>query len=416
MKHLPYKTYKNSGIQWIDEVPSSWEISKIKWHSRVYSGNDSPSIDGEYPLIGANGVIGSSDSYSLEDSAVLMGRVGSAGLINYITSKSGVSDNALIFSNFPSVDARYLYYFLLSDNFELDISKTAQPLITASRVKEHFLCIPSLVEQKAIVNFLDRETSKIDELSQKQERLIELLAESRIATISNAVSFGINQNINTKQTGAIWQPEIPNHWQIKKIKQTSYLKGRVGWKGLTSDEYLVSGYAYLVTGTDFKKKYIDWKNCYCVAEERYIDDPFIQLRENDLLITKDGTIGKLALVKNLDAPACLNSGIFLLRPENSYITDFMYWVLSSSVFNTFCDLSSMGSTIQHLYQNVFEEFAVGLPSIEEQVSIVKYLEEKISKIDALITKSQHTINLLTEHRQSLISAAVTGKIDVGNQS
>lgn len=97
-------------------------------------------------------------------------------------------------------------------------------------------------------------------------------------------------------TEIVWLGEIPNHWRTGRIKTTTYLKGRVGWKGLTSEEYLENGYAYLVTGTDFKGKFIAWASCHCIDETRYEDDPFIQLKNGDLLITKDGTVGKLALV------------------------------------------------------------------------------------------------------------------------
>lgn len=100
---------------------------------------------------------------------------------------------------------------------------------------------------------------------------------------------------------------IPEEWEIKKIKHLCYVKGRVGWKGLKASEFLIKGFAYLVTGTDFKDGLVDWDNCYQIDEERYLEDPYIQLRNNDLLITKDGTIGKLAIVENLDKPACLNS-------------------------------------------------------------------------------------------------------------
>jgi type I restriction enzyme S subunit len=111
-------------------------------------------------------------------------------------------------------------------------------------------------------------------------------------------------------SGIEWLGELPRHWEVKRIKHTTYLKGRVGWKGLTSDEYLDDGYAYLVTGTDFGGKFIEWSQCHCVDRLRYEDDPFIQLRDGDLLITKDGTIGKLALVAGLDRPACLTVEYF----------------------------------------------------------------------------------------------------------
>ena len=210
-----------------------------------------------------------------------------------------------------------------------------------------------------------------------------------------------------KDSGVEWLVNIPTSWDVKRIKHTTYLKGRVGWKGLTSDEYLERGYAYLVTGTDFSEKFINWNECHCVEQARYEDDPFIQLRDGDLLITKDGTIGKLALVAGLDHPACLNSGIFLIRPTSSYVTEYMYWVLKSDAFKVFCDLSSVGSTIQHLYQNIFEDFAFPIPSLQEQRSVAAFLDRETGKIDALISEQEKLLILLSEKRQATISHAVT---------
>ncbi|MDR0815786.1 MAG: restriction endonuclease subunit S [Desulfovibrio sp.] len=210
-----------------------------------------------------------------------------------------------------------------------------------------------------------------------------------------------------KDSGIEWLGQVPEGWQIKKIKRTSYLKGRVGWKGLTSSEYMDDGYAYLVTGTDFQTQFIGWAQCACVNKDRYDDDPFIQLKNGDLLITKDGTIGKLALVKDINKPACLNSGIFLIRPISSYITHFMYWVLQSNSFLSFCNIYTQGSTILHLYQNVFEEFFFPAPSVPEQSIIAAFLDHETAHIDAIISKQQQLIKLLREKRQALISHAVT---------
>ncbi|MBZ9996034.1 restriction endonuclease subunit S [Mesorhizobium sp. BH1-1-4] len=204
-----------------------------------------------------------------------------------------------------------------------------------------------------------------------------------------------------------WLGSLPEHWGVKRIKETSYLKARVGWKGLTSDEFMYSGFAYLVTGTDFRAKFIDWSDCYCVDRDRYDDDPFIQLESGDLLITKDGTIGKLAIVTDLEKPACLNSGIFVVRPIKAYTTSYLYWVLSSPNFTHFCDLGSFGSTIQHLYQNVFENFSFPIPPINEQTAIATFLDRETGKIDALIAEQKPLIELLKEKRQAVISRAVT---------
>ena len=214
-----------------------------------------------------------------------------------------------------------------------------------------------------------------------------------------------------KDTGIPWLGHVPDDWTVQPIKHSSYIKARVGWKGLTSEEFETSAYAYLVTGTDFRGQFIDWKSCYQVNEERYLDDPFIQLRDGDLLITKDGTIGKLSLVSGLDKPASLNSGIFVVRPQESYSTRFLYWVLSSRVFEDYVALTSTGSTILHLYQNVFEQFSFGFPSLEAQTSIADFLDRETAQIDALIGKQERLIELLAEKHQAIITHAVTKGLD-----
>lgn len=205
-----------------------------------------------------------------------------------------------------------------------------------------------------------------------------------------------------------WIGEIPEHWKTIKIKYSTYVKGRVGWNGLTSSEFLTDGYSYLVTGTDFKDGLVDWEKCYYIDQERYEVDPFIQLKENDLLITKDGTIGKTALVKDLDKPACLNSGIFVTRPLNGvYITPFMYWILNSFEFKKFFDFTSRGSTILHLYQNVFEDFVFAYPDINEQKLIANYLDKKTVELEELIADKVNLISLLEQEKELTISNAVT---------
>lgn len=215
-----------------------------------------------------------------------------------------------------------------------------------------------------------------------------------------------------KDSGIEWIGEIPSHWQIKRVKHTTYVKGRIGWQGMRSDEFLQSSDSYVVTGTDFEKGRVKWETCYQVPMERYEEDPFIQLRNGDLLITKDGTIGKIAVVKDIPKIATLNSGVFLTRPiDDSYVPEFMYWILYSDVFKTFYDYNKSGSTIQHLYQNVFNEFKFPLPSINEQTTIANYLDQKTRQIDNLIAKKEALIQLLEEERDAIINQAVTKGLD-----
>ena len=210
-----------------------------------------------------------------------------------------------------------------------------------------------------------------------------------------------------KPSGVEWLGDIPSGWDVAKVKYSSYLKARIGWQNLRTDEFVESG-PYCVTGTDFKNGRIDWTNCYHVSESRYELDPKIQLDSKDILITKDGTIGKVAHVEELPDCATLNSGIFVVRPlKESYSTRFMYWVLSSNVFGSFIDYIRNGSTIHHLYQYSFERFQFPVPSKGEQHRIATFLDQKTAEIDEAINKKQRLIELLKEQKSILINQAIT---------
>ena len=174
-------------------------------------------------------------------------------------------------------------------------------------------------------------------------------------------------------------------WETKRIKDIIQLKARIGWKGLRSDEFQTNSYAYLVTGQDFNSSEIIWAGCYQIDKERYEEDPYIQLKNGDVLVTKDGTIGKVAMVNNLDKPACLNSGVFVLKQKQKVFNQkYLFWELSSSIFRDFIKENSDGSTIQHLYQNVFDFMNVIIPPIEIQCKIANFLDAKTQNIDTKI--------------------------------
>jgi len=210
-----------------------------------------------------------------------------------------------------------------------------------------------------------------------------------------------------KDSGVEWIGEIPEHWKINKVKRTTFVKGRIGWQGLRADEFLEHG-PYLVTGTDFIKGAIKWETCYHISQERFNEAPEIQLREDDLLITKDGTIGKVALVKYKPDRAILNSGVFVTRPRhNRYLQKFMFWILNSIIFYEFIKYMELGSTIKHLYQATFERMPYFLPGIDEQKTIANFLDHKTSEIDSLIDDKEELIKKLEEYKQSIITEAVT---------
>jgi type I restriction enzyme S subunit len=153
-----------------------------------------------------------------------------------------------------------------------------------------------------------------------------------------------------KPSGIAWIGEIPSDWEIIRLKQYAYLKGRIGWQGLKAEEFVDEG-PYLVTGTDFDEGRVCWERSYHISEERYDEAPQIQLRVGDLLVTKDGTIGKLAYIDNLPGKASLNSHLLVVRPlRGKFFNEFLYWVLASTVFQSYYELTSDGSTMDSLSQ------------------------------------------------------------------
>lgn len=186
---------------------------------------------------------------------------------------------------------------------------------------------------------------------------------------------------------------IPNDWKEVNLGKSSVLKARIGWQGLTTAEYLKTGDYFLITGTDFKNGYIDWDNCVYVERIRYDQDKNIQIKVEDVLVTKDGTIGKVAYVDKLPMKTTLNSGVFVIRPINNfYNTRYFYFVLRSRHFKEFLGKLTAGSTISHLYQKDFVHYSFPLPpTLAEQKAIATALsdvDDLISSLDALIAKKK----------------------------
>lgn len=199
-----------------------------------------------------------------------------------------------------------------------------------------------------------------------------------------------------------------NEWTDVTIQKTCTLRARIGWQGLRSDEFKTEG-AFLVTGTDFVDGRINWDCCYHVDIERYKQDTGIQLKEDDLLITKDGTIGKIALVKDCPVKATLNSGVFVIRPlNNSILTKFLFYILSSYCFDLFKRNILTGSTIKHLNQAVFYQFKFRMPvEIREQAKIAEIL----TTIDTVIEKTKILIAKHQAVKEGLLQDLLTNGID-----
>ncbi len=288
---------------------------------------------------------------------------------------------------FNEIDNDYLFYKLNRNKYFLAFdSGSGQTNLKKSEILACPVALPpTKAEQTAIATALN----DADVLIQKLEQLI---AKKR--------------NIKTGAMQELLKPK--EGWEEKQLGEVALLKARIGWQGLTTAEYKKSGDYFLITGTEFKNGYIDWANCFYVDENRYKQDKYIQVKEHDVLVTKDGTIGKVALIKFVPKPATLNSGVFVIRPlENSFHPEFFYYLLLSEVFAIFLSQLSAGSTINHLYQKDFVTFKFKQPkTIKEQAEIAVILSDMDNEIHEL----EKQLEKYKMMKQGMMQVLLTGKI------
>lgn len=210
-----------------------------------------------------------------------------------------------------------------------------------------------------------------------------------------------------KDSGVEWLGEIPEHWKPIAMKYYFYMKGRIGWQGLKAEEFKKDG-PYLVTGTDFENGRVLWERCYHISEDRYNEAPDIHVQSGDILITKDGTVGKLALIEEKPEKVSLNSHLLILRPlTQSIYNHYIYWALQSINFKYYIGLAQNGSIMASLSQEKIGDYVLPLPTIKEQEYISKYLWNKTSIIDSIISEKQSLIDDLQSYRMSIITETVT---------
>lgn len=258
----------------------------------------------------------------------------------------------------------------------------------------HFLnqkiCIPPLKEQKKIGSFF----KQLDDTIALHQRKLDLLKEQK---------KGYLQKMFPKNGAKV--PELrfagfADDWEERKLAELATMNARIGWQNLRTSEFLDEGDYILITGTDFKDGEIDYSNIHYIEKERFDQDKKIQVQDGSILITKDGTLGKVAYVKNLPGPATLNAGVFNVRVINSDETDskYLFHYLKAPFLLKFADEQSTGGTIKHLNQNVLVKFPVPLPGLDEQKRIANLLES----MDNLIAANQRKLDLLKEQKKGFL--------------
>ena len=442
-KWKPYPAYKNSGVASLGIIPSHWQLQQLKFNSyakgRIGWQNlrsDEFTSEGPYLITGmhfSNGTVDWSACYHItqeryemapeiqvREGDLLITKDGSIGKLAYIEKLPGpASLNSHLLLIRPLRDdylTPYLYYLLLSSVFQIYIleqqSGTTFFGITQESIVNFPAILPSLPEQRAIVAFLDRETARIDALIAKKVRLIELLQEKRTALISHAVTKGLDPNAQMKDSRVEWLGDIPAHWQVKKLKR---LTNTIS-KGTTPTTF----------GFGFSEEGIRFIKAENIVHGVISDQPasFIDMATNELLLRSKlhagdilmviagATTGKIGLIEQAQLPANTNQAVAFVRPENGKDSRYLFYWLSSTAIQNLVWLLAVQAAQPNLSLEDIRNFVVLYPPLNEAAAIAAYLDNKTSTIDRLIEKIHEGIERLGENRSALVSAAVTGKIDV----
>jgi len=322
-----------------------------------------------------------------------------------------IHDGFVVFNGL-SADYEYMYYILkdLEDKWGKKGQTGSQMNLNTDLINGTFIAMPlNKLEQTTIANTL----SDVDALINELEKLITKKQAIKTATMQQLLTgrtrlpqFALREDGTKKGYKQSELGEIPEDWVTILIGKDAVLKARIGWQALTTQEYLETGAYYLVTGTDFDVGSVKWESCCFVNEWRYKQDINIQLKENDVLITKDGTIGKVGYVSELSIPATLNSGVFVIRSKNNrFVPRYLFYVLTSNIFELFMRGIKAGSTITHLYQKDFVTFSFSAPELEEQTAIATILSDMDTEIQTL----QQRLSKTRQIKQGMMQELLTGK-------
>lgn len=422
-----YDKYKDSGIEWIGEIPSTKNILRSKYYL-VYQKGKNPSILNTdkvgVPYIGASDLDDISgnanyENYTTEEflpaaqknDVLILWDGARAGLIG--KNHSGVISSTIVnlLTNEKYINKNFLYFYLKGfENFLYDrVNGTTIPHMNRKYIEELEFIDFSLKEQEAIAGYLDRKCGAIDETIEKQKSVIEKLKEYKQSIITQAVTKGLDKSAPMKDSGIEWIGQIPQHWDSIKLKFCSYIRARLGWKGLKAEEYVEEGYPLLSAFNIVNSKLI-FENLNFINQFRYDESPEIKLQTNDILLVKDGAgIGKCAIVENMPIPSTANGSLAVISTNYRLVAKFLYYYFISTIFQAYIDRLKDGMGVPHLFQADLKEIQIVLPKEQEQKNIVEFLDKKCSEIDKNIEDKEKLIEKLVEYKKSLIYECVTGK-------
>ncbi|MCU7997285.1 restriction endonuclease subunit S [Shewanella sp. SM95] len=426
-----YTEYRNINDLAFDEIPVAWKLQKVKHLFKIGRGRvisqEELDDNGVFPVYSSqtqnNGCLGYIHTYDFDCKQITWTTDGAnAGTVFLREGKHNCTNVCGTLKPIKSNLNYHFYLYLLQ--YVTQFHKrpdTNGAKIMNGEMASISLCIPSDTEQQKIANFLDHETTKIDTLIAKQEKLIELLKEKRQAVISHAVTKGISYkgqpNAPMKDSGVEWLGEVPEHWKISSLKYFASIQGGYAFN---SNEFVDNGVQILRIGNVYQNRLALGRQPTFVNDTLYNQLPEFRVTKGDILMSLTGTLGKrdygFAVKVDLDGHYLLNQRVAKLTPVSQKITrSFLLNVLWSESYLTQLYALPSGTKQANLSNSDVLRIVVAVPpSKEEQQEVALYVEEKLAKLDDLTKLATEAILLMKERKTALISAAVTGKIDVRN--
>jgi len=443
-RYKPYPAYKDSGVEWLGESPAGWEVKRLKHLATLnpesLMEDTDPAREMVYVDIGGVDSLGHiiereqltfASAPSRARRLVRDGDVIVSTVRTYLRAIAPISDpepGTVVSTGFavvrPADDLTtdYAAYALRAPYFVERVVANSKgvsfPAINESEMATYELASPPEAEQRAITAFLDRETARIDALVAKKERLIALLQEQRSALITRAVTKGLDPAVPMKDSGVEWLGEIPVHWEVRPLKALSELQTgltlgkKYEGQALTTRPYL--------RVANVQDGYLDLDD---VAEVELPERDAVryELRAGDVLMTEGGDFDKLGrgYVWQGQVARCLHQNhIFAVRPRRELLTPrYLGFVMSSGYGRAYFTATSKQSTnLASTNSTKLRNLPMPAPSVREQRAIAAFLDRETARIDALVAKVRDAIERLKELRTALISAAVTGKIDVRGEA
>jgi type I restriction enzyme S subunit len=431
----PYPAYKDSGVEWLGDIPVNWQVKRLKLVAPARISKLSAKPD-DAVYVGLEHVESWSGRLQLEnqpesvDSVVASFRAGDVlfgKLRPYLAKAARPNFDGVCTSEIlplrPTAECSqsYVMYCLLNAPYIRWLDSltygTKMPRVGPEQVGNGYMPVPSESEQRAIAAFLDRETERIDALVAKKERLVELLQEKRTALITRAVTKGLNPTVPMKDSGVAWLGDIPAHWELKRLKHLlAATKGAIktGPFGsqLQSSEMQSGDIKVYNQRSVLDRDFSSGENY--VSLEKFAELHAFETFPGDLLITTRGSIGRCAVLPEDAERGILHPCVMRVQPDQRRIsTRFLeIQIEEAAIVLDQLRFMSNATTIDVIYSESLREVWLTLPPLEEQAAIASFLDRETARIDTLVAKVHDAIERLKELRTALISAAVTGKIDV----